>query len=236
MRGLDCPVVGALSPLARIDPLVKLCATLLTILAVSTLPSDAGWRYAAVLAALLGLWGIVRLPARYLLRRLMAATPFIAMAAAMPLVSTVADGALLALAVLCKAYSAILLLSMLTASTPIEEIVQSLRRLGAPRSLALVAILMHRYLFVLLEEWRRVARARECRTGGRLATGRARLWANQAAMVFVRGWERADRVAQAMAARGFRGDLRRLRRPRPGPRDLALGLVLPLAVLALRIA
>ena len=236
VRGLDRLDTGSHSPLARIDPLVKLCATLLTIVAISTFPADAGWRYVAVLAVLLGLWVVVRLPLRYLLRRLLAATPFIAMAAALPLVSALPEGSVLALAVLWKAYCAILMLSMLTAATPVEEIVQALRRLGAPRSLALVAILMHRYLFVLLEEWRRVKRARECRTGGRLARGRARLWANQAAMVFVRGWERADRVAQAMTARGFRGDLRRLRVSRPGPQDLALGLALPLVVLLLRIA
>ncbi len=232
---VDTGVPAPASPLARMDAMVKFCAALCTVLGISTFPVHAGWRYPAVLALLCVLWVLARLPGRYLLRRLLAATPFIAMAAVLPLASAVPDGSRLALAIVWKAYSAILLLSMLAATTPVEGIVESMRRLGAPRGLALVATLMHRYLFVLLEEWRRIARARECRTGGRVARGRIRIWANQAAMVFVRGWERAERVGNAMLARGFRGEFPRLRSATPRPRDLALGLALPLAVLALRV-
>lgn len=236
VTGFDTGVTAPASPLARMDAMVKFCAALGTVVGISTFPAQAGWRYAAVLGLLVTLWALARLPAGYLLRRFLAATPFIAMAAALPLASGVPAGSHLAIAVAWKAYSAILLLSMLAATTPIEEIVESMRRLGAPRGLALVATLMHRYLFVLLEEWRRIARARECRTGGRVARGRTRMWSNQAAMVFVRGWERADRVAHAMLARGFRGEFPRLRSTKPRWRDVVLGLALPLAVLALRVA
>ncbi len=224
------------SPLARIDPTVKLCAALSTLVAISTFPASAGWRFGAVLALLALLWRVAGLPPRYLLRRVAAATPFIAVAAALPFAASVPGASLLALSVAWKAYSAVALLSVLVGTTPIEEIVGSMRRLGAPRGMALVAALTHRYLYVLLEEWGRVARARQCRTGGRIAGGRTRMWANQAAAVFVRGWERSERVAQAMLARGFRGDFPRAARVPPAGRDMALGALLPLAVIALRIA
>lgn len=235
LSGSDAGVPAPASPLARMDALVKFCAVLCTVVGISTFPADAGWRYPAVLGLLAALWALARLPGRYLLRRFLAATPFIAMAAALPVASALPAGSQLAIAIAWKAYSAILLLSMLAATTPVEEIVESMRRLGAPRGLALVATLMHRYLFVLLEEWRRMGRARECRTGGRVARGRMRIWSNQAAMVFVRGWERADRVAHAMLARGFRGEFPALRRTKPRARDLAFGLALPVAVLTLRL-
>ncbi len=236
MRDFDGPVAAPHSPLARMDSSAKLCGALGAVLAISTFPAAAGWRFPAALAMLAGLWVLSRVPLRYLSRRLLAATPFIGMAALLPLASAAPDAYRLALTVVLKAYSAILLLSLLAATTPIEDIVESLRRLGAPRGLALTAILMHRYLFVLLEEWRRIARARECRTGGRIRSGRIRVWANQVAMVFVRGWERAERVAQAMLVRGFRGEFPRLRARQSSAWDLVLGLALPLAVLALRVA
>ena len=235
MNGIDTAMAAPSSPLARMDATVKLCVALATVLVVATFPSDAGWRIAVVLALLCFVWLLARLPAAYLLRRFLAATPFIAMAAALPLVSSVPDGARVALGVVWKAYSAILLLSMLAATTPIERIVESMRRLGAPRGLALVATLMHRYLFVLLEEWKRISRARECRTGGRMARGRIRIWSIQAAMVFVRAWERAERVAHAMLVRGFTGEFPVPRRGAPGIRDLVVGIALPLAVIVLRI-
>ena len=235
MREFDSGVAAPDSALVRIDPLAKLCAALCSVLAISTFPAGAGWRCPAVLALLCCVAALSAVPGRYLLNRFLASTPFIAMAAAMPIASAVPGGPGLALSVAWKAYSAILLLSILAATTPVADLVESLRRLGAPRGLALTATLMHRYLSVLLEEWRRIARARDCRTGGRVAARRTRLWANQAAMVFVRGWDRADRVAQAMLARGFRGEFPRQPRPRPRIRDLALCAALPAAVVALRV-
>lgn len=228
-------VAAPRSFLAQVDPLAKVCAALSTVLAISTFPTSAGWRYAAVLALLCCVAALSSVPSRYLLGRAVAATPFIAMAAALPVVSSVPDGTRMALAVAGKAYSAIILLSLLAATTPTADLVGSLRRLGAPRGLALTATLMHRYLGVLLAEWRRIARARDCRAGGRVAVGRTRLWANQAAMVFVRGWDRADRVSHAMLARGFRGEFPSTVRLRPCTRDVVLCAALPAVVVALRI-
>ena len=235
MRAFDGSIAAPRSPLAATHPTVKLCAALGTVVAISVLPSEAGWRFPALLAVLAALALGARVPLRLLLRRCLVATPFIALAATMPLVSAAAGGAAIAAAVAWKAFSAVLVLSLLAATTPIEYVVESLRRLGAPSGLALTAMLMHRYLFVLLDEWHSIDRARACRTGGRVNAGRARIWANQAAMVFVRGWERADRVAQAMVARGFQGEFPRLAATQPGAREIALGASLPLLVLALRI-
>ncbi len=230
-----CDSVAATgSPFVSVHPLVKLCTVLATVLTVSTFPPGPAWRAVGVSAVLAGVWLVSRVPFRYVARRVMAATPFIAMASALPLVAAVPDGRLVAATVAWKAYSAILLLSVLAATTPVEDLVESLRRLGAPRGLALTATLMHRYLFVLLEEWRRIARARDCRAGGRVTTNRTRAWAHQAAMVFVRGWDRSGRVADAMLARGFRGEFPRLGRPAPRAAEIAGGLLVSLAVLALR--
>ena len=236
MRPFDAALAAPASPLALADPLVKLSAALCAVLAISTFPPGSDWRCLAAAGILAALWLVARVPASYVARRLLAATPFIAMAAALPLASSVPQAGAVSFAVVWKAYSAILLLSLLAATTQVEDMVDSLRRLGVPRGFALTAVLMHRYLFVLLEEWRGIARARECRTGGTLRVGRVRMLANQVAMVFVRGWDRSQRVAQALVTRGFRGDFPRPARSRPPLRQVACGIALPLAIVALRIA
>lgn len=223
------------SVLARMDPLTKLCAALGTVIAIATFPAHAGWRYPVILLLVCVVALVAAVPMRYLARRCLGATPFIAMAAALPFVSAIEGGADLAVLVAWRAYSAILLLSILAATTSIEDLVDSLRRLGAPRGLALTAILMHRYLSVLLGEWQRIVRARDCRGGVRAAGSRTRLWANQVAMVFVRGWERADRVASGMLARGFRGDFPRPSRHLPSMGEVIVCSALPSAVVLLRV-
>ncbi|MCY4187311.1 MAG: energy-coupling factor transporter transmembrane component T [Bryobacterales bacterium] len=236
MRPLEASLEAPASPLARADPRIKLCAVLCTVLLISTFPPGADWRCAAI-SGILALVGLAaRVPALYVLRRLLAATPFIALAAALPVAAGLPAGGAAAFAVAWKACSAILLLSMLAATTLLEDIVDALRRLGVPRAFALTLVLMHRYLFLLLEEWRAIARARECRTGGRVRSGFARVWANHAAMVFVRGWDRAESVAQALLARGFQGDFPRLGRARLSLPQAACGAALPAAIALLRIA
>ncbi len=227
---------GLESRLARMDAVAKFCAAFLTILVIASFPADSGWRFGAVAGVLGAVWVVSSLPLRYLGGRLLATTPFIALAAVLPLAAGAPQAGSMALAVLWKAYSAVVLLSLLTGTTRVEEILAAMRRIGVPRGFALVAALTHRYLFVLAREWRRAARARDVRTGGRVASGRLRLWANQAATVFLRGWNRSERVAEAMLARGFRGEFPRPAGARWRARDLPAALALPLAVVALRLA
>ena len=236
MKGLESAVEAPDSPLAPFDPRAKVSAALLTILTVSSFPAEPTPRFfaAGVYVLLLALVAAVGL--RYLLKRCLAATPFIAMAALLPVLSGLPNGDVLACAVGIKAYAAILLLSALAATTPVDHTLRAVGALGAPRSLVLTTTLMYRYLFVLLDEWRRISRARECRTGGNPAKWRFRLWANQLAMVFVRGWERAERVTAAMILRGFNGSFPTLRRRRFSLSDWALAAGVPLGAVILRVS
>lgn len=236
MKGVESAVQAPGSPLAPFDPRAKVSAVFLTILTVSSFPAEQTPRFFAAggYALLLALAALVGL--RYLLKRCLAASPFIVTAALLPLLSGFPNAEAAAVAVAVKAYAAIVLLSVLAATTPIDDTLRAVRALGAPRALVLTTALMQRYLFVLLDEWRRISQARECRSGGKIANRRFELWARQFAMVFVRGWERADRVTAAMALRGFNGDFPTLRRRRFSLSDWALAVGVPLVAVALRVS
>lgn len=236
MKGLEHEIEAPGSPAASFDPRAKVSAAFLTILIVSSFPAEptpqffAAGAY-ALLPALAAGCGL-----RYLLKRCLAAAPFVAAALLLPFLSGMPNGNALALAVGIKACAAVLLLSALAATTPIDDTLRAVGALGAPRSLVLTTTLMYRYLFVLLDEWRRVSRARECRSCGGPAAAGFRLRANQIAAVFVRGWERGERVAAAMILRGFAGELPTLRRRRFALSDWALAVGAPLGAAVLRIS
>ena len=236
MKGLEGTIEAPASPLASFDPRAKVSAVFLTVLTISSFQAEQTPQFlgAASYAALLALTAMVGLG--FLIKRCLLATPFIAMAALLPLVSGLPNGGTVAIAILLKAYAAILLLSVLAATTAIEDTLRALRALGAPRSLALTTTLMYRYLFVLLDEWQRISRARDCRTGGKPIKRRLQLWSNQLAMVFIRGWERAERVTAAMILRGFNGEFPTTHTQRFSPRDWALALGVPLVAVVLRIS
>jgi cobalt/nickel transport system permease protein len=243
------------SCLHRLDPRAKLVAVCLAVLVVAATPAHLPRLFGGYYALIAVLALLSRVPLPHLARRCMAAAPFIVMAASLPLISAWlgpgpnadagAPGLLgyappeardLSLAVLMKGFAAILLLTLLTATTRFHHLLWGLHRLRAPEVLSVVAGLAYRYLFVLLDEWGRTQRARACRSPAGLRMNRFSLYAKQIGLVFVRGWERAERVHNAMMLRGFQG-----RMPVTPVRQFSLadGLFVAIAVgsfLAVRLA
>ncbi len=102
--------------------------------------------------------------------------------------------------------SAICLLTVIVVSntTPFSAILRVLREARVPGLLITTIALMHRYLFVLVEEAERMRRARASRTFTRQRRTRWQALSTVVGQLFVRGSERAERIYDAMCARGWR--------------------------------
>jgi cobalt/nickel transport system permease protein len=201
MSGAFVPVEGC--RWATLDSRAKIIGLMGGALAISAAPS------LLVLGVQLGLAGTVvagsRLSWRWVLQRCALVTPFAAMMAAFLAFERAPDYAP-SLLVLGKAYGSVLVLGMLVASTPVPELVAGLERLRVPSVLVVTASFTYRYAQLLEQEWARMDRARLSRSG---RTGRKVAWGPRLAALFVRSWDRAERVAAAMTSRGFTGTLPR---------------------------
>ena len=96
-------------------------------------------------------------------------------------------------------------LVLLAATTPFAEMLGVLRRVRVPGLMVTTLMLMHRYLYVLVEESGRMRTARACRTFGR--PGRGQAWrglAGTLSNLFVRASTRSERIYAAMCSRGWR--------------------------------
>lgn len=124
-------------------------------------------------------------------------------------------------------------LLLFAATTPLADVLPRLARLGVPPAVAEVAALVYRLLFLLLDTARTVREAQAGRLG--FATRRAamRSAAGQASTVFVRAFDRARRLEEGLALRGYGGDLAvALDDARPSRRFVALSAVLLAGVIA----
>ncbi len=132
---------------------------------------------------------------------------------------------------------------MLAPSTPFPDLLAAMRAIRVPRLLVAIFGLMWRYLFVLVDEALRLLRARASRsgrsdrpglkTGGSLAW-RGRVAGGMAGNLFLRAYERSERIYMAMLARGYDGEIRTEPLPRLGPGGwllLAVGLSVYLLLL-----
>ncbi|MBI4657741.1 MAG: hypothetical protein HY735_02630 [Verrucomicrobia bacterium] len=103
-----------------------------------------------------------------------------------------------------KAVLSIWILSLLTQTTSVIELIAGLRRLHFPAIWVELFAFLVRYASVLATEWNRMQLAREARTFHLPSRERWRLLAQSLGCLFIRAYERAERIHQAMLARGYR--------------------------------
>lgn len=216
--------------LYRVDARVKILAAVGFAFAVTTVPEGHWSAFAgfALLAAVAVL--VSKLPPLLVLRRSLLALPFVL--AAVPLVftrpgETVAtlpllgwtvsrEGLVAVGSILTKSWLSVLLAIVLTSCTRPVDLIRGLERLRLPRVLAATIFFMYRYLFVIGDEGQRLMRAREARSAasplGRRTGGsvgwRARVLGNMVGSLFIRSYERSERIHAAMQARGYDGSIR----------------------------
>ena len=180
----------------------KLLGAAACVLVSVLLPRTAWPAYAGMGAGLLLVALLSSVPLRHLGHRLLLAEPF---AVGVALLALLQDhGLQVFLAMLAKSTLCLFCIILLNSTTRFTDLLQVFRRLRVPALLVVTLALMHRYLFVLVDETARLRRARRSRT---FTTGRVfgwRLTATVAAQLFVRTSERAERVYAAMCARGWK--------------------------------
>ena len=225
------------SPVHRTEASTKLAAVFAFLIILNLTPILAWPAFVADLVALVAVARMARLSFGSVARRSMLAAPFVLMAAAgMPFVQqgeplfaipvfswrlTVTDvGLLRLLNVVCKSWLSVLAVILLSLTTHFIEIVKAMHKLGVPRVLAAVIMLMYRYIYVLVGEATRLVRAREARTAGvigerksRSIVWRAQVTGHMIGTLFLRTYERSERIYGAMLARGYAGEMRTLRPP-----------------------
>lgn len=221
----------------------KVVATLVTVVAVVATPREAVTAFVAHLALLGTVVVLARLPLRLVLRRGRVEVPFLIFAALLPFVSPGPDVEVAGLALsedglwagwnlAAKGTLGVLAAVVLSATTPVPELLRGLQRLRVPATLVAVAGFMARYLEVVVGEAGRMRVARLSRGDDPRWLWQARATAATAGTLFVRSYERGERVHLAMLSRGYTGAMPVLHRHRP-PAGAWLGAaVLPLAAVA----
>lgn len=206
------------SPVHQAPAHVKIVATVLFVLAVVATPREAVWAFALHLLVLVGAIRISRVPLRHLLPRLVVEVPFLVFALVMPFVATgptVPVGPLElsepglwgAWAIVVKGTIGALASLLLASTTQAPDVVAGLARLRLPQQLVQILAFMIRYVDVVAGDLRRMRIARESRgfQGGSLSAWP--ILASTAGALFIRSYERGERVHLAMLSRGYQGRL-----------------------------
>jgi cobalt/nickel transport system permease protein len=113
-------------------------------------------------------------------------------------------------AVSAKAFLGTLSAVLLGATTSFPDVLYALEKLRAPKLLVLIAAFMYRYLFVIVDEVARMRAALAARGYAPKHALQAAAIGRVATALFLRTYERAERVHLAMLARGWNQAMPRL--------------------------
>jgi cobalt/nickel transport system permease protein len=197
---------------------LKLVSLLSFVLLVVATPREQFWAFGVYAVLLAGVIAVSGVPFGYLGKRMVVEVPFVVFAALMPFVATGPQvevgpltlsepGLLAAWGLLAKGTLGVLASLTLGATTEPRDLLAGLERLRLPHQLVQIMGFMMRYLEVVTSELKRMRIARESR--GFAATS-VRAWpalASTAGALFIRSYERGERIHLAMLSRGYTGRL-----------------------------
>ncbi|RAO26397.1 uncharacterized protein PSN13_06424 [Micromonospora saelicesensis] len=204
------------SPVHRLPPEVKIVAMVVFTLAVVATPREAFWAFGAYAVLVAAVAALARVGPRWLLSRALIELPFVLFAVALPFLGSgdrvevlglrlSEDGLHGAWNILAKGTLGVLASLLLAATTSTRDLIVGLDRLHCPQVLTQIATFMLRYLDVLVGEARRMRVARISRGDDPRFLWQLRGFAAGIGALFLRAFERGERVYLAMLSRGYTG-------------------------------
>jgi cobalt/nickel transport system permease protein len=201
-------------------------------------PNTRYWAFAVYAVLVLAAAASTRVPPGYLARRMVVETPFVVFAVLMPFVAQgprvevgplelSQHGLVGAFGLLAKGTIGVLAALVLATTTEPRDLVAGLERLRLPRQLVEILGFMVRYLEVVTGDLRRMRVARESRG---FTPRSVRSWpvlAASAGALFIRSYERGERVHLAMLSRGYDGRMPVTRQVTATPEQWRLAATLP---------
>lgn len=202
-------------------------------------PLGNWWLFASYISVIVSVIFLAKLPIFTVIRRMVIEVPFVIFALLMPFFSAgpyvevlgmeLSEAGLTAgIGLLFKGTIGVLSSITLASTTPMRELLSGLSRLKVPRMLVEIAAFMVRYVDVVVDEMRRMRIARQSR--GYFETG-LRSWpviAKAAGALFIRAYERGERVHLAMLSRGYQGKMPSYQIAVATSAQWAIGMALPI--------
>ncbi|WP_232664449.1 cobalt ECF transporter T component CbiQ [Pseudonocardia sp. TRM90224] len=223
------------SPVHRMPAEVKIVAAVLLVVCVVATPREAFPVFGGFLLLLGAVWVAAGIPPGWIARRAVIELPFVVLAVLLPFtgeaptvvwlgVTLSEPGLLGAWNILVKGTLGVLTSLTLAATTPMRELLHGMARLHAPTLVVTIATLMLRYVDVIVAEAGRMRVARISRGHDPRFLWQVGATARGVGALFLRSYERGERVHLAMLSRGWTGRMPQLQPGRTSAAQWLVGL------------
>jgi len=126
-------------------------------------------------------------------------------------ISITIEGLYKALQFILRVWACANSLILLVLTTSFSSLVHAIERFKVPKVFTMMILITYRFIFLLINEAHRMVLAKESRIVKRESRLRAmKSLSNMMGILFIRSYERGERVYLAMIARGYKGSIRTL--------------------------
>lgn len=230
------------SPIHDLPSQFKILSLLSFLIICVATPIQNYWAFIGYGLTIAALLGMARLPVLTIAKRATIEIPFVIFAFLMPFFSSgerfeilsfeiSRPGAIAALSIITKGTLGVLIAILLSGSTPAREILRGFELLKMPSLLVQIMTFMLRYMNVITDEMERMKVARLSRGFEERGIRDWKFIAGTAGALFVRSYERGERVHTSMIARGYQGELPKTERPIFRRNSAILAASIPLAAI-----
>jgi cobalt/nickel transport system permease protein len=234
------------SPVHRLAPEAKIAAMVVFTVVVVITPREEFWAFAGYAFLLAIVAALARVRPGWLLKRSLIELPFVILAVVLPFaghgervtwlgLSLSVDGLYGAWNIVVKGTLGVLASLLLAATTTTRDLIVGLDRLRCPQIMTQVATFMLRYLEVITDEARRMRIARISRGYDPRFLWQVKAFAISVGSLFLRAFERGERVYLAMVSRGYTGRLPEPDGERAGALQWGAAALLPLTAAAIAV-
>ncbi|MDH5405433.1 MAG: cobalt ECF transporter T component CbiQ [Candidatus Aminicenantes bacterium] len=228
------------SPIHRADPRLKILVALFFVLSILLTNSGNLLEFALYGLIIASLVIISRIPPLFILKRSLMIIPFIVLISLFLLfdrtgLSAEYSGKVLFRGIVIKSYLAIVMLTLLSSTSTFPSLLQGLQRLKISKVFILLLSFMYRYIFILVDEAMRITRGKRSREFGAGKWRQIKSTASLIGILFIRTYERGERVYSAMCSRGFDGTIRTLNTIRLRMAEILVGFALVTIIILVKI-
>ena len=232
------------SPIHDLPPHLKILSFLTFLIICVATPIQNYWAFIGFAAVIFTLLRVAKLPVFTIAKRATIEIPFVVFAFLMPFFSAgerfellriemSRPGAIAAASIITKGTLGVLTAILLSGSTPAREILRGFELLKMPSLLVQIMTFMLRYLNVITDEMERMKVARLSRGFEERGIRDWKFIASTAGALFVRSYERGERVHTSMIARGYDGELPKTEHPVISRTSKILAISIPAFALAI---
>lgn len=223
------------SPLHRLDPRTKILSSFLFIIVGVATPADSHLSFLGYFVLIGFAVCLSRIPLRYVLSRLLIAVPFLGMALLFVLISDIQKGGTEFYEIAMKSSLSILVLTLLSTTTTVPKLLRGFEQLRIPKIFITLFGFTFRYAILFVKELGRMKRAGDARGFGGFWFWHSKVIGHCIGTLFLRSYDRGERIFHAMVARGFDGNYPDQPSAKLGSHDFAvmvlLGIILSLLTL-----